>query len=106
MTELIGKMIGRYGAVMTVIHNGAESETRGFIQPVTREAADESAAMGPLGAVDRRCLRYIGRAETPVEPGDTIVYNGARWHVHDAAAEMFGAEISHYWAILMREVEE
>ena len=106
MTELIRKAIDRYGRNITVVLGGKENPARGFIQPVTREKFGESSVAGPLGAVDERCWRYIGCAGTPVEPGDTILCGGSTFHVHSAAAEYAGDEISHYWAALVKEVSE
>lgn len=104
MTEIIHAAIARFGTAVTVIHNGEAKKACGFIQPVTREGYSQTDMAGPLGAVDQRCWRYIGCAETPVEPGDTIRCGEERWHVHSAAAEKVGTEVSHYWAVLAREV--
>ena len=97
----------RLKADMTVtVEHGAETgETHGFVQPVTAVSGGEPFSVGPLGAADRRCWRYLGSAEVSVAQGDHILCEGKRYRVRRAESVKLGALVTHYWAVLDREEE-
>ena len=65
----------------------------------------EPFSVGPLGAADRRCWRYLGSAEVSVAQGDHILCEGKRYRVRRAESVKLGALVTHYWAVLDREEE-
>lgn len=103
MTELICEAFDRYGADICVEHAGELVQTRGFVQPLTRETNEAPFSVAPLGAVDERCWRYLGRA--CVAEGDAVVFLGVRYTVRRAAAVPVGGEIAYYQAVLHIEEE-
>lgn len=103
MMGLICEAFDRYGADVCVEHAGETVQTRGFVQPLTRETNDAPFSMAPLGAVDKRCWRYLGRA--CVVEGDTVVFLGVRYTVRRAAAVPVGDEVAYYQAVLHIEEE-
>ena len=96
MKSMIDQAFRRYGMTVTVEHGAETGETHGFVQPVT---------VGPLGAADRRCWRYLGSAEVSVAQGDHILCEGKRYRVRRAESVKLGALVTHYWAVLDREEE-
>ena len=103
MTNLICEAFDRCGADISVERAGETVQTKGFVQPLTRETNDAPFSVAPLGAVDERCWRYLGRA--CVEEGDTVVFLGVRYTVRRAAAVPVGSEIAYYQAVLHIEEE-
>lgn len=103
MTGLICEAFDRYGAEICVEHAGETVQTRGFVQPLMRQTNEAPFSMEPLGAVDERCWRYLGRA--CVEEGDTVTFLGVRYTVRRAAAVPVGDEIAYYEAVLHIEEE-
>lgn len=103
MTGLICEAFDRYGAEICVEHAGETVQTRGFVQPLMRRRNEAPFSMAPLGAVDERCWRYLGRA--CVEEGDTVTFLGVRYMVRRAAAVPMGDEIAYYEAVLHIEAE-
>ena len=90
MTELIRQAFERFGADVCVEHAGQSVCTRAF-------------SVGPLGAADRRCWRYLGLSRA--EMGDVIVHDGVRYAVRRAAPVYAGGEVAYYWAVLHIEEE-
>lgn len=103
MTGLICEAFDRYGAEICVEHAGETVQTRGFVQPLMRRRNEAPFSMAPLGAVDERCWRYLGRA--CVEEGDMVIFLGVRYTVRRAAAVPVGDEIVYYEAVLHIEEE-
>lgn len=103
MTGLICEAFDRYGAEICVEHAGETVQTRGFVQPLMRRRNEAPFSMAPLGAVDERCWRYLGRA--CVEEGDMVIFLGVRYTVRRAAAVPVGDEIAYYEAVLHIEEE-
>lgn len=95
----------RYGAEVTVEHGEEKRMARGFVQPITAEGGGEPFSVGTLGAVDARCWRYLGSAETGVEQGDGVLFDGKRYRVRRAESVKLGEKVTHYWAVLDREEE-
>ena len=95
MKSMIDQAFRRYGMTVTVEHGAETGETHGFVQPVTAVSGGEPFSVGPLGAADRRCWRYLGSAEVSVAQGDHI----------RAESVKLGALVTHYWAVLDREEE-
>lgn len=71
MKSMIDQAFRRYGMTVTVEHGAETGETHGFVQPVTAVSGGEPFSVGPLGAADRRCWRYLGSAEVSVAQGDS-----------------------------------
>lgn len=69
MKSMIDQAFRRYGMTVTVEHGAETGETHGFVQPVTAVSGGEPFSVGPLGAADRRCWRYLGSAEVSVAQG-------------------------------------
>ena len=86
-------------------HGGETGETHGFVPPVGAVGGGEPFSVGPLGAADRRCWRYLGSAEVSVAQGDHILCEGKRYRVRRAESVKLGALVTHYWAVLDREEE-
>ena len=105
MKSMIGQAFRRYGMTVTVEHGAETGETHGFVQPVTAVSGGEPFSVGPLGAADRRCWRYLGSAEVSVAQGDHILCEGKRYRVRRAESVKLGALVTHYWAVLDREEE-
>lgn len=103
MTGLICEAFDRYGAEICVEHAGETVQTRGFVQPLMRRRNEAPFSMAPIGAVDERCWRYLGRA--CVEEGDSVIFLGVRYTVRRAAAVPVGDEIAYYEAVLHIEEE-
>ena len=103
MRGLIGEGIARYGAAVTVEHEGEAAQGLAFVQPLRKETRKEPFSVGPLGAVEERCWRYLGQAELPLQGGDRVIFEGKSYEVRRAEAVYIGAAVSHYWAILDRE---
>ena len=97
MKSMIDQAFRRYGMTVTVEHGAETGETHGFVQPVTAVSGGEPFSVGPLGAADRRCWRYLGSAEVSVAQG--------RYRVRRAESVKLGALVTHYWAVLDREEE-
>lgn len=76
MKSMIDQAFRRYGMTVTVEHGAETGETHGFVQPVTAVSGGEPFSVGPLGAADRRCWRYLGSAEVSVAQGDHILCEG------------------------------
>lgn len=76
MKSMIDQAFRRYGMTVTVEHGAETGETHGFVQPVTAVSGGEPFSVGPLGAADRRCWRYLGSAEVSVAQGDHILCRG------------------------------
>ena len=102
---VIDQAFRRYGMTVTVEHGAETGETHGFVQPVTAVSGGEPFSVGPLGAADRRCWRYLGSAEVSVAQGDHILCEGKRYRVRRAESVKLGALVTHYWAVLDREEE-
>ncbi len=94
------------GAAVTIVHGGEETETFGFVQPITSESGGEPFSAGPLGACDKRCWRYLGDAQTRVEQGDRLICAGKRYRVRRAEEVRAGGFATHRWAVLDREEAE
>ena len=105
MKSMIDQAFRRYGMTVTVEHGAETGETHGFVQPVTAVSGGEPFSVGPLGAADRRCWRYLGSAEVSVAQGDHILCEGKRYRVRRAESVKLGALVTHYWAVLDREEE-
>lgn len=105
MKSMIEQAFRRYGMAVTVEHGDQTDEAHGFVQPVTAVSGGEPFSVGPLGASDRRCWRYLGGAEVRVAQGDHILCDGKRYRVRRAEAVKFGELVTHYWAVLDREEE-
>ena len=101
MTRMLRETFERYGGTATVSHAGIDTQTKAFIQPLTRESNAEPFSVAPLGAVEERCWRYLGCA--CVEMGDSVTFDGACYAVRNAAAVYVGDEIAYYWAVLHPE---
>lgn len=105
MKSMIDQAFRRYGMTVTVEHGAETGETHGFVQSVTAVSGGEPFSVGPLGAADRRCWRYLGSAEVSVAQGDHILCEGKRYRVRRAESVKLGALVTHYWAVLDREEE-
>ena len=105
MKSMIDQAFRRYGMTVTVEHGAETGETHGFVQPVTAVSGGEPFSVGPLGAADRRCWRYLVSAEVSVAQGDHILCEGKRYRVRRAESVKLGALVTHYWAVLDREEE-
>lgn len=93
----------RYGCEAMVEHGGETRAARGFVQPITAESGGEPFSVGPLGASDERCWRYLGSPEVRVAQGDHIRCGGKRYRVRRAEGVKLGDAVTHYWAVLDRE---
>lgn len=96
MKSMIDQAFRRYGMTVTVEHGAETGETHGFVQPVTAVSGGEPFSVGPLGAADRRCWRYLGSAEVSVAQGDHILCEGKRYRVRRAESVKLGALVTHY----------
>ncbi len=105
MKSMIDQAFRRYGMAVTVEHDGETAGAYGFVQPVTAVSGGEPFSVGPLGASDKRCWRYLGSAETSVAQGDRILCGGKRYRVRRAEGVRLGELVTHYWAVLDREEE-
>lgn len=76
MKSMIDQAFRRYGMTVTVEHGAETGETHGFVQPVTAVSGGEPFSVGPLGAADRRCWRYLGSAEVSVAQGGPYPLRG------------------------------
>ena len=99
------KLLRRYGKSFTVCHDGEETESIGFLQRICLENGDEPFTLRPLGAVDERCWRLLSLSDVPILPQDTVLFDGTRYRVRDAAEIRVGGEISHYWAVCRQDCE-
>lgn len=97
MKSMIDQAFRRYGMTVTVEHGAETGETHGFVQPVTAVSGGEPFSVGPLGAADRRCWRYLGSAEVSVAQGDHILCEGKRYRVRRAESgrtvEVYGRKL-------------
>lgn len=100
---MIDAAFRRFGCEVAVEHGGEKRETRGFVQPITTESGGEPFSVGPLGASDGRCWRYLGCADVRVAQGDRLRCGGKRYRVRRAEGVRFGETVTHYWAVLDRE---
>ncbi len=106
MTGKIKSAFDRFGLCVEVEHRGERCAAKAFLQPITAEKRDEPFSVGVLGAVDERCWRYLGSADAAVTEGDRIVCGAQQYLVRRAAAVMAGERVTHYWAVVSKEVSE
>ncbi len=100
---MIAQAFRQYGTLVTVEHGAERTQAHGFVQPITAESGGEPFSVGPLGAADGRCWRYLGEAGVCVEQGDRIQYGTKRYRVRRAERVDAGGMTTHYWAVLDRE---
>ena len=100
MTQRFQRILGRWGRTVTVCHDGAETNTRAFLQSEEERGTEPPFAIRPLGALDERRWLYIGGAEAPVTAGDRVRCGETEFVAQNAAAVWLGGEICHYWACL------
>lgn len=93
----------KYGESVTVRRGTQSVQTKAFIQPICAESGKVPIAVGPLGAVDERCRRYLGANDTEIMQGDRVEWDGKTYRVCRAEAVRAGNAITHYWAILREE---
>ena len=103
MKKMIDEAFRCFAAEVTVIRNGEEKPTRGFLQPITKESGEEPFHMGVLGAADRRCWRFLGEANCDLAAEDRIVFRGEVFRVMRSQAVFVGGEVSHHEAVLVKE---
>lgn len=106
MTEKIKNAFERFGVSVEVEHRGERTAAKAFLQPITQEKRDEPFSVGVLGAADEYCWRYLGAANAVVAEGDRVRCGGETYLVRRAAAVMAGEVVTHYWAVLSKEVSE
>lgn len=102
MMRTIAHAFRRYGAEVTVEHEGESVQTHGFLQPLA-QTEGEPFTVGVLGAVDTRGWRYLGSADCPVAQGDRLVCAGKRYRVRRAERVCVGELVTHYRAVADRE---
>lgn len=103
MTELLDKVLARYGQEVTVTGASGTAAVRAFLQPVTEHGKTVPFRVTPLGTIDDRLWIYLGRAE--VKEGDTVRSGTDRFCVKNSMAVRIGSELSHYWAALAPDGE-
>ena len=96
MKKMIDDAFRRFAAEVTVVRDGKERPTRGFLQPITKESGEEPFHMGVLGAADLRCWRLLA-AEA------YIIFHGECYRVMRTQAVYVGGEVSHHEAVLVKE---
>ena len=89
MKSMIDQAFRRYGMTVTVEHGAETGETHGFVQPVTAVSGGEPFSVGPLGAADRRCWRYLGSAHAGL-----MNYLGERYDAESGrTVEVYGRKL-------------
>lgn len=103
MKKMIDDAFRRFAAEVTVVRDGEERPTRGFLQPITKESGEEPFHMGVLGAADLRCWRLLAEAESDLAAEDYIIFRGECYRVMRTQAVYVGGEVSHHEAVLVKE---
>lgn len=105
MKEMLEQAFARYGRSSAVEHGGEATETKAFIQPLTREKRAEPFSPTPLGAVDEHCWRYLGPAAVEIAMGDRVCCGAEKYIVRDTAQVFVGDRCIYRWAVLAKEEE-
>ena len=100
MTRWVDEILRRYG--QELILEGKEETVRAFLQPLT-ERREEGPEPSPIGGLDGRLWRYLGKAA--VRAGDRVCWNGRRFRARSGRPHFIGPELSHWRAVLERARE-
>lgn len=85
MKELIERMFGRYGRLVTVTRGGVSRESRGFFQPSASRGTERFRwEQTPLGTDPEGEYLYIGPTEPEIKKGDTLTLGGTGYQVRRA----------------------
>ena len=104
MTDWIREILNRHGQLVTIrTQDGADRETRAFIQPVTERGEMDPETRTGLGAVDGRLWLYLG--QRAVETKDRIRWNGMEFQVRSGRPYYMGESVLYWWASLERAKE-
>lgn len=107
MTDRAWKgILSRYGQTVTLrpVRGGEKISLKAFLQPVLRKDEDQQVP-SPLGLRREDRFLYLGPADTPLEDGDVVEWQGRRCAVQ--SAHPVGPETGgHFWALLRPADEE
>ena len=102
MTHWVDEVLRRYGQEAAVEREEGLELVRAFLQPVA-EREEHIPEAEAIGWLDGRRWLYLGKAA--VEAGDTLVWNGQRFHVRSGRPHYIGSRLSHWRAVLERTRE-
>ena len=98
MKDRMRDVLRRWGQTVTVQTAEGETETRAFLQPLTRRDEAVPQEMTTLGGVDGRMWRYLGMKA--VDTGDGVRWNGMEFCVRSSRPWGAGSEVLYWWAVL------
>lgn len=103
MTERFETVLQRYGRAVQLCAGAETTQTRAFLQPVTETDKTAPFQVTTLGTADDRQWIYLGK--TALAEGTLVRADGACYRAQSVRAIYAGAELSHYWALLIPERE-
>lgn len=103
MKDWIGKVLDRYGQIVTVWQGADEISGRAFLQPVTERAEQVPEAFPGIGWLDGRLWLYLGQAEVGTD--DLLLWNGMEFRVRSSRPYYIGEKPLYWWAALERARE-
>lgn len=98
MERLWRDILDRFGQEVVLRRDGGEVSLRALVQP-WREKGEEQEVHSPLGLERRERFRYLGPADSPLDPDTVVVWKRKEYRVQTAHRAGEGV-CPHWWAVL------
>ena len=104
MKRTVSKLIGQYGADMTLTSDGTAMTVRAFFRAVNSKSLQSMESEATLlGEISRGQYAYIGPVDVAVREGDTLTLGQKTYLFRRVAPYYYGNEAIYNWGLCVEK---